>query len=217
MIYEAVYGNQAELAPQSIAVTQHVFNLEGVRFIDVSFQGPSSQLIAETIIYPAVDTKGKEYGKDWVHIGYLAGGETAMATLAADLHYTGKDAYGTSLTSLPLMNEIKSMEDIDLVIMFAGAEFSWNLRQFAIPFNIPAVVGLLSLSYPDAVPFRASGHIVGTLNGMPGAAQYEFLVGKPGDAIASNDAISLTHYFLLVLVILGNIAYIAQRMTGEEK
>ena len=55
------------------------------------------------MMYPLIMEKvkpeknyGAEYGKDYVFLGYIAGAQTAMATVLGDIHTAVKeDYYGT--------------------------------------------------------------------------------------------------------------------------
>ena len=42
---------------------------------------------------------------------------------------------------------------------------------------------------------------------MTASAEYELLLKRPGLAIAGVDAISMSHLLVIVLVIIGNVAY----------
>jgi hypothetical protein len=52
---------------------------------------------------------------------------------------------------------------------------------------------------------------------MPGltvSAEYELLLQKPGLAVAGVDAVSTSHLLIVLLVVIGNLAFF---MTKEEK
>ena len=48
------------------------------------------------------------------------------------------------------------------------------------------------------MPFVVSKQIQGILAGMPGAAEYESLVGKPGIGTSGMDAQSLAHLIIVL-------------------
>jgi hypothetical protein len=80
--------------------------------------------------------------------------------------------------------------------------------------------GVTAVSAADAYPFLQSGQLTGLLAGMKGGAEYEILVSKSGyskatmPAVAAMDSQSLAHVVILLLVIIGNIAYFATRKQG---
>ena len=87
----------------------------------------------------------------------------------------------------------------------------------------------------DAIPYVQSGQLMGILAGMPGAAEYEqlvyeyminekkinnkyinssVLIGK-GKAYARMSAQSVAHLLMVLLIIIGNIAYYYTRKENE--
>ena len=213
---EAQFTDYSELVPQMKPVYQQIFNQKGLRFIAVCFSRPDCQIVFDTMVIPSMNQGDKKYGADWVDVGYLQGIETAMAAFAANFLYAGKDVHGTPLSSLPLMNEVKSMKDVKLFIVFGGQDFQPELRQLGLPYNVPTIAGLQAVSFTDAQPYFSAGTIVGMINGLPGAAQYEYLANMPGVGLASSDAITMGHMYLLALIVITNIAFFVRRK-GEKQ
>jgi len=60
-------------------------------------------------------------------------------------------------------------------------------------------------------PYHDSGQIVGFLGGLKGAAEYEALVGAPGEGIRGMDAQTISHLFIVLMIILGNVGYAMTR------
>jgi len=56
-----------------------------------------------------------------------------------------------------------------------------------------------------------AGQIKGMVTGARGGAEIELLTGYLGAGISSADVLSVTHLYLLLLVIAGNIAYFVER------
>ena len=76
------------------------------------------------------------------------------------------------------------------------------------------------MSAADAYPYLQSGQLTGLLAGMKGGAEYEVLVQKAGyskaymPAVAAMDSQSLAHVVIMLLVIIGNIAYFVTQKEG---
>ncbi|MBN1593110.1 MAG: hypothetical protein JW941_07695, partial [Candidatus Coatesbacteria bacterium] len=51
----------------------------------------------------------------------------------------------------------------------------------------------------------------GMLGGLSGAAEYEDLINRPAAAKSGMDAQSIVHILMILLIILGNIAYFGTR------
>ncbi len=173
-------------------------------------QGP---LLAEkTITY--IDTKGKEYGDDYVNIGFFAGAEAAMASFASDIPGLVKvDYYGTPIDQLSVMDGLMDLNDIDLFICLWSGTPGWGeyLRQWYTPYEIPVIGGTLGINGPGAAPYVAAGQLKGLVVGLRGGAEYEKLINKPGEAISGMDAITTSHLLVIAFVIFGNIGYFASR------
>ena len=210
-------GLWGELGAQAIQTTQHLFDKD-IFFIEVVFYRADAQTVFETMVLSEVNKRNKEYGVDWVNLGYIEGKETAMAAVARNFLYSGKDAYGNDLASLSLMQKATPMEDVDLFLQIQGSGYNVAaIRQFPVPFNVPAISGTMSMGLPEILTYYDAGIIDGILNGLPGAAQYEFLRKSPGLALRGMDAISLSHIFLLCLMLVINILYVYDRYQEREK
>lgn len=220
VIFSLMYGTSGmpELFPMSVATMKHILEKD-VKFIVVSFwtEGP---LVFDTLI-GQVDPAdyGKVYGEDWIRLGYIPGGETAMGTLASSFLNTVPKDYveKKSLDSFPIMADIKSAEDIDLIISFetgTPGTPEW-LRQWNTPYGIPQITGCIGVSVPGMIPYMNSGQLSALLPGLTVSAEYEVLLNKPGLAVAGVDAVSTSHLLVVMLVIVGNITYFMTKEDGQ--
>ena len=220
VIFSLMYGTSGmpELFPMSVATMKHILEKD-VKFIVVSFwtEGP---LVFDTLI-GQVDPAdyGKVYGEDWIRLGYLPGGETAMGAFATSFQNTVPKDYveKKSLDSFPIMADIKSAEDIDLIISFetgTPGTPEW-LRQWNTPYGVPQITGCIGVSVPGMIPYMNSGQLSALLPGLTVSAEYEVLLNKPGLAVAGVDAVSTSHLLVVMLVIVGNITYFMTKEEGQ--
>lgn len=198
-------GNVAQYAGQGIATLGRLFEKD-LKIIQIAFYRADCAVIFENVVLPAVDQGDSEYGVDWVNMGFLEGREAALAAFADNFMYPVNDHYGNSLEDLPLMEEMNSMDDVDLYVTISG-ETAMAIRQFIIPYEIPMLVTTGVQHLVSLKPDLDAGLIQGALGGIPGAAQYEFLLGNPGASIVKLDSLSLIHLFIIVLVVVTNIAH----------
>jgi hypothetical protein len=61
------------------------------------------------------------------------------------------------------------------------------------------------------MPYVQSGQVSGIVIGLRGGAELEQLTKMPGIAAAGMDAQSLGHFAILAFMLLGNLAYMAER------
>lgn len=198
-------GNVAQYAGQAIATLGRLFEKD-LKIIQIVFYRADCAVIFENVVLAEVDQGDYEYGVDWVNMGFLEGREAAYLAFAGDFMYPVNDHYGNSLEDLPLMEEMKSMDDVDLYITVAGLS-QLAIRQFVIPYGMPMIVATGVQHLVSLKPDMDAGLIKGALGGIPGAAQYELLLGKPGKTIQKLDALSFIHMFIIVLVAGTNIAH----------
>ena len=71
--------------------------------------------------------------------------------------------------------------------------------------------GCTAVMAPDLYPFLQSGQLVGLLGGLAGAAEYETLIGEPGQATVGMQPQSVTHLIIVLFIILGNTVYFLSR------
>jgi len=204
-------GNLGEQNDQAVTTLQHLID-KNIPFIEVCFDRADSAITFEKV-FSQVNKKGKIYGVDWVNVGYMEGKESALAAFAKDFTYPGKDQYGNVLNDLPLLKKYKSMNDVKLII---GSGDS-TIRQWAVPYNVKMNSFVLGIFFGDAVNYYNAGITVGILSGLPGAAQYQFLRGTPGLAVAAMDALSASQIFLIGLLIITNAAYIYDQNNRRRK
>lgn len=208
---------RSELEPAAIALVKQFFD-KGckIMFMSTAAYGP---IAFSLLVSNAPDVfKDKVYGKDYVFLGYIAGGEAAVASLAKSIKGTvSVDNYGNPLNTLPLMNEVDSAKDFDLVVVVSSGTdtFNYYVRQIYTPYHVPLLFVALSVIAPSIEPFVAAKQAIGMIVGQRGAAEYELLVGRKGLGIASMDAQSVSHVLLIIFIIAGNIAYWNRRLSSR--
>lgn len=149
---------------------------------------------------------GWVYGEDYVMLPFLAGEESAMAASAEDLFSAfSTDAFDTSLSAIPIMSEVKSMNDAKLAICQYGI-FTFG-DQFARQWgaNYPNVPLLVVGQYYGIAAYYGTSVVGNVDNTVVAFAEYEFLTGFPGEELAKTEAINTQGYFTLACLIGGVI------------
>jgi len=224
IIFSMDYGvsGMPELYPMTVATMHHLWDncLErNWKIVVLAFwnQGP---LVFDTLL-TQIDPAEKYnvvYGEDWIELGWVPGSETGMAAIATDMWgQTPRDYLeDRPLSEYPIMAEIRTADDVDLVISIETGTPGlpeW-LRQWNDPFGTPFIVGCIGVSVPGMAPYLSSGQLEGLLPGLTASGEYELLLGRPGLAVAGLDAVSMSHLLVVLLVVIGNVAYFASR--GKE-
>lgn len=161
----------------------------------------------------------KKYGVDYVNLGFKPGNEAVVKGVASDIRklYT-VDSQGTLVRDIEMMKGIQNINDFDFVFSFsAGYPGSKEWLQFATdPHNIPLSTGCTSIQVTEILPYVENEQILGVLAGMPGAAEFENLIGETGSATGLMAAQSFAHIIIILFIILGNLTYYFTRKKGRK-
>ena len=214
------YGpsTKPEIHPMVLSLMRHLF--KNGHKIYVTCLWPDGQFLAEE----ALDLVGGEeygltYGEDYALLGFRPGGEAVIKGIVSDLRkvYT-IDVRGTKVTEIPMMEGIHRFEDFDFLFS-ASAGYPGTIEwvQYAVdPTNIPMSTGTTSIQVNEVMPYVAAGQVQGIIAGMPGAAEYEALIGVPGNATMGMDAQSIAHLVIVIFIVLGNIGYFIERNRSKK-
>jgi len=197
-----------QMADNDLRIVNAPFGVEAVQFekycvdaarVDERFGGPW------------------KYGVDWVQLPYMPGYTAAIVAFLEDVHTAvATDVFGTPLSELPLMNDLRNYEDIDLWIC-PHWSFDLVVRFATAERGIPAMYFAQAAAYAGYSPYMmAYPDKVWMTNGFLGGAQYEKLVGVAGLGHAAIDAYAILSAVYVIFAILGNITLIG-RMGEEEE
>jgi hypothetical protein len=213
---DGVIVAQFKLAPGSygscegtyLAILKHLLSLENARVLCYTqFSAPAfGQFLA------ALETLGeswiekREYGKDWVILGFIPGEEATTSATAEDLIGTFQtDHYGDNLADMEISEGIGDASTWDLYVGITGG-FPDNgpiVRQIVQVYGTPFYCMTTGAALPSSMPFVESGDIESIISGDHGG-EYEILIDAPGVGVASSDSQSLAHIYAIILVIIGN-------------
>ncbi len=92
----------------------------------------------------------KEYGVDWVNVGYKPGGEVLLQKMLSSVYdaAVGVDHYGNDLKTLPLMAEVPtSRMQMPYSSLLPALPVREYIRHVTSPHNIPFIVSTVSVVY----------------------------------------------------------------------
>lgn len=217
-----------ENKPQAKANLFHCKQL-GLKVVAIAFWVSGAPLGHDilTEVYGSDFPDVEGYGTTIVYLGYIPGLEVGMQTFGDDTWSAkGTDHYGTSIGDLQLMQECRSAADFDLWAEWtSGTPGEQQVIQFVQgrhggPSAVPLVVGSTAVSVPGMMPFYMAGQIIGILNGLAGAGEYEKLLNDaydyPFEQGPGLDAQSVAHVIVILFVVIGNIGYAISKYGGGE-
>jgi hypothetical protein len=162
---------------------------------------------------------GKKYGVDYCVLGFKQA--NMVQRLSQDFPGTAEtDKNGTPIKEIPMLKEVKDVHQISMVVemtgMVGGLEL-WLSLFMTQDYRPKFAHGCTAIAYPEANVYINSGQIVGLMNGMAGAAQYENLLGIEREASKGMMVHVFFHSYIILLILLGNIAYFGTEWLQRRK
>ncbi len=215
------YGpsTKPELHPMAYGIVRHLLNNDHKVYITCLW--PDGQFMAEDIIENVIMTEfeTKVYGEDYVLLGFRPGNEAVIKGIVSNIRklYT-VDARGTSMDEIPMMEGVNKFVDFDFLFSAsAGYPGTVEWVQYASdPTGVPMSTGTTSIQVNEVMPYVQGGQVNGILAGMPGAAEYEALIGVPGIGTSGMDAQSIAHIVIVLFIIFGNVAFFVERKKAQK-
>jgi len=201
----------AELSPMAVAFFRHCY-ARRLPFIVMTLDPGGAGLAVELLADFARETGARE-GIDYCFLGYKTGTSAVILAWGLDVRLAYPTDYrGRTLADLPLMRNVRNYGDLGLVISVSAADYPEFWVAYAHErYGARLGTGVTAVMAPDFYPYLQTGQFVGMLGGLKGAAEYEQLIGRPGDGSRGMDAQTAVHVFVVLSILLGNLAYVINR------
>jgi len=213
-----------ENQPMAEAIARHVLHRRLKLYMDAAWatgQAQAEQCIESVI---RTDFEDRVYGEDWVHLGYKAGNQGMINAILGGIRnlYT-TDVAGKSVDEIPMMRDVQGLRDMSLIVdIGSGLPGVKEWIQFAgDPGNIPVAGGVTAVEALLLYPYYPR-QLLGLMGGLQGAAEYEAaLVEKYPEYLTDSKALTImgpqyvAHLLIVVLIVLGNVAFFAQKRRDD--
>ena len=162
-------------------------------------------------------------GEDYVNLGYKPGAIIHVKALVTD--FMGpypSDRDGNSTKEMAIFKNPDgrkfSMSDVGIIISFtAGTGGIESFINVAGDHKRPMAAGCTSVNIPRFITYMQTGQLVGMTGGLPGAAEYEKLIDYMGKGREGMAPQSIAHLVIMLFIIVGNIAFIAEQRAAKRK
>lgn len=224
-----------EIEPMAVAMIKHCFNRnikvvctalwpQGATMIENAFKlvnntsqyelvGVDKNGVTKQVPIPSGKTP-KYYGKDYINLGYKAGGMIVIQSMAKDFQNTFPSDYqGISIKRFEITKSIRGFDGFDCLVDWSAGDPgipAW-VDVAASQFGQDLIGGCTAVSAPGFYPYYQAGQLKGMIGGMKGAADYETLVKAAGTASRGMDAQSIAHLLIIVFIIMSNVFYFVSR------
>ncbi|HYN88827.1 MAG TPA: zinc ribbon domain-containing protein [Ardenticatenaceae bacterium] len=157
------------------------------------------------------------YGERFANLGYLPGGEPGLRTLLADGALAARRDVltGSELREMPLGQGVSGLERVGLLVVASGESRDvqrWIEQIGSQRPELPIVAVTTAAAEPVLAPYVAAGQLRGALAGLSATAAYERAVNPAGAASRRLDALAATAALVVLVIVLGNAAGLAERL-----
>jgi hypothetical protein len=223
-------SSAGELTPMATALTYHAAR-RGAKLYFMSLWPIGPQMVEESISKVlSTDFPDLRYGEDFVNLGYKSGYEGVIKVIVTDLRrlYT-TDARGTSIGSIPMMEPVRSVQDVDMIVTisagYAGAKEWIQYAKTAYPDRFSVVAACTGVQAPPLLPYVPK-QLPGLIAAIKGGAEYEKLLGErygiagvprysEGQRRMGSQLVA--HLLMIGLIGLGNVVYFMERRRGKRQ
>ncbi|MGA9533046.1 MAG: hypothetical protein WBR18_10050 [Anaerolineales bacterium] len=216
VVFDYEPGYSAELSGVAGALLENLM-ARGVSVVTLSTR-PTGPPLALDLLNEIGAPHNIENGRNYVHLGYLSGGPTAVqlfsaAPKAAILKgfMLPTDLEANTPWDLPVLRNINALSDFGMVaVVAAGTDTARTWAEQATPWmgDRPMVMVLSAGAEPLIRPYFESRdpQVDGILAGLPAAVAYEGINGRPGQAVNRWDAFG-AGILAVELILLAGLAY----------
>ncbi|MBI3038663.1 hypothetical protein HYY75_06400 [bacterium] len=230
-------ASMPELHPAAVAVLVHMFR-RGLKPIcganwPVGGEMAKTALASATQIFQETQARKKlpdngekqklEKTRDFVNLGYKPGGVVLIKRLVTDFlgpYPTDQDGVPTAGMDIFRNPDGRkfSISDVKLIVSFTAG--TGGIEAFInVAGDLKCTMGAActSVNIPRFYTYLQTKQLIGMTGGLPGAAEYEKLVGHLGPARKGMAPQTIGHLVIIGFIIIGNIAYLAEKSKSSKK
>jgi len=204
-----------EISPLAVAFLRHAFS-KGHRMIGVALLAEGTG-VGYNLMQQTAREYDREYDIDYVYLGFKPQYIAAMLSMGESIRNTYPEDYsGNKYEQLEMLRGISNYDDIAGVISIADGSLTTHWMEYAgarYGVRISAFVTAAMVTSYD--PYLASGQMHNMVGGLRGAAEYEKLIGAGGGGMRAMLAQTISHIYIILLIIVGNIIYFSARSRGK--
>jgi len=212
-------GYSAELEAVGSSLLDHLFQ-RGMRVVTLSTRSPGPAL-AQRLIEHVTPWHVLEPGDDYLHLGYLAGGPTAVQLFASNPRYGNLRGFmlpaerdWNTPWEAPILADVQQLSDFSAVLVItAGTETARTWAEQAAPLTgeSPFIMVLSAGAEPLVRPYYSNPdpQVDAIFTGLPSAKANELTNGRSGGASLLWDAFGTGGWAATGILVVGSVMGIA--------
>ncbi len=200
-----------EIKPIALILLRHVFkNKAKVIGLSLFAEGTA---IGYRMMTKAAGEFNLQYGRDYLFLGFKPQHISAILGIGESITRVFPEDYlGNKTDTIPIMHDIKNYDNIEMVITIADGDRPAQWIEYGgARYNQQIMAGLTAAMITSYDPYLASGQLYSVVGGLKGAAEYENLYGQRGSGNRGMLAQTSAHFYVIALIIIGNIIYFRNR------
>ncbi|HCX73438.1 MAG TPA: hypothetical protein DHM37_06960 [Candidatus Cloacimonas sp.] len=208
--YDFDPASRPELYPMGLALVEHCFQRD-IKVIFTALWPMGVQMAEDVLDVMRQKFPNKEYGVDYVNVGFKAGGIVTVQAMGKNFREVyPSDMNGTPISEIPMLRGVKNFDN--LAFLFSLSAGSPGIKEWVQighdTYGRPTSGGVTGVSAPSILPYvNEQQQLTGLLAGLKAAAEYEFLMDSPGLATSGMDAQSIAHLIIIIFIIIANVNY----------
>lgn len=204
-----------EISPLALSLMRHLFS-RNLRPIGVALLAEGTG-VGYGLMRQVANEYDKKYGQDFVYLGFRPQYIAAILSMGESIRATfPKDYLGNDYDDLELLDSIRTYDDIAAVISIADGSFTTHWIEYGHGrYNVRVAAFVAAAMMTTYDPYLASGQLHAMVGGLKGAAEYEKLIGIGGSGSRGMLAQTVSHLYVILLIIIGNVLYFRGRRRGE--
>jgi len=200
-----------EIRPVGLAILRHAFS-KGHRLIGLALLAEGT-VIGYRLMQKTAAEYGREYGKDYVYLGFKPQYIAAILSMGESIPRTfPQDYLGRPYEQFELLKEVNDYGDITAVISITDGSLTTHWMEYGgARYGVKVLSGMTAAMVTTFDPYVASGQMYSLVAGLRGAAEYERLIDRKGGGTRGMMAQTTAHFYVILLVLLGNLLYFKSR------
>jgi len=200
-----------EIKPIALVLLRHVLK-KRMKVIGLSLFAEGTA-IGYRMMTKAAEEFDKEYGVDYLFLGFKPQHISAILGMGESIvRVFPEDYLGNRTDTIPIMSGVRNYNDIEIVLTIADGDRPAQWIEYGgAKYNQQIIAGLTASMITSYDPYLASDQLYSVVGGLKGAAEYENLYGKRGGGNRGMLAQTSAHFYVIALIIIGNVIYFRNR------
>jgi hypothetical protein len=200
-----------EMRPLAAVILNHLFERD-IKVVGLALFSEGTAL-GFTTISDIARKYGKHYGEDYIYLGFRPQYVSAILGMGESIAKVFPEDYlKKQWAAYPGFTDLSDYEDTWLVVSVADGSLPIHWAEYAnARYKVDVAVACAAVMVTAFKPYFSSGQLIGPVAGVKGAAEYEKLLGQEGAAQRRLFTQSAAHLFIILIVVLANIAAYVRR------